>query len=113
MAKVVTSYINPDMDGISLMYAYTEYLRKNGESANYYFEGTLKKEVQIILDKFNINLDNIDDIKDDDEIVLVDTNYLRELSVKVKPEKIVEIIDHHNKEDWIDNYRNISVNIEL
>ena len=111
--KVVTSYINPDMDGISLMYAYTEYLRKNGESANYYFEGTLKKEVQIILDKFNINLDNIDDIKDDDEIVLVDTNYLRELSVKVKPEKIVEIIDHHNKEDWIDNYRNISVNIEL
>lgn len=45
--------------------------------------------------------------------MLVDTNYLRELSVKVKPEKIVEIIDHHNKEDWIDNYRNISVNIEL
>ena len=113
MRKIVTSYINPDMDGISLMYAYTEYLRKNGESAEYYFEGTLKKEVQIILDKFNIKLENIEDIKDDDEIVLVDTNYLRELSNKIKPENIVEIIDHHNREDWIDNYNHIKVDIEL
>jgi len=69
MRKIVTSYINPDIDGISLMYAYTEYLRKKGECAEYYFEGTLKKEVQIILDKFNIKLENIDDIKDDDKIV--------------------------------------------
>ena len=113
MRKIVTSYINPDMDGISLMYAYTEYLRKNGECAEYYFEGTLKKKVQIILDKFNIKLENIEDIKDDDEIVLVDTNYLRELSNKIKPENIVEIIDHHNREDWIDNYNHIKVDIEL
>lgn len=113
MRKIVTSYINPDMDGISLMYAYTEYLRNNGESAEYYFEGTLKKEVQIILDKFNIKLENIEDIKEDDEIVLVDTNYLRELSNKIKPENIVEIIDHHNREDWIDNYNDIKVDIEL
>lgn len=27
MRKIVTTYIHPDMDGISLMYAYTEYLR--------------------------------------------------------------------------------------
>ena len=79
MGKIVTTYINPDMDGISLMYAYTEYLRKKGERADYYFEGSLKKEVQIILDKFNISLNNVDDINADDEIVLVDTNYLREL----------------------------------
>ncbi len=113
MRKIVTSYINPDMDGISLMYAYTEYLRKKGERADYYFEGSLKKEVQIILDKFNISLNNVDDINADDEIVLVDTNYLRELSKKVKPEKIIEIIDHHNQEDWINKYPNINVHIEL
>lgn len=113
MGKIVTSYINPDMDGISLMYAYTEYLRKKGENANYYFEGSLKKEVQIILKKFNIYLNNVDDINDEDEIVLVDTNYLREISKKVKPEKIIEIIDHHNKEKWIDKYPNIKVNIRL
>lgn len=43
----------------------------------------------------------------------MDTNYLRELSNKIKPENIVEIIDHHNREDWIDNYNHIKVDIEL
>ena len=76
MRKIVTTYINPDMDEISLMYAYTELLRKKGEQANYYFEGTMKKEAEIVLDKFNIKLDNIEKIEDNDKIVLVDTNYL-------------------------------------
>lgn len=44
MHKIVTTYINPDMDGLSLMYAYTEYLRKTGNDADYYFEGILKKK---------------------------------------------------------------------
>ena len=35
------------------------------------------------------------------------------MSKKVKPDNIVEIIDHHNREDWIDNYKNINVHIEL
>lgn len=35
------------------------------------------------------------------------------MSKKVKPENIVEIIDHHNREDWIDDYKNINVHIEL
>ena len=35
MRKIVTTYINPDMDGLSIMYAYTEYLRKTGNNANY------------------------------------------------------------------------------
>ena len=76
MRKIVTTYINPDMDGISLMYAYTEFLRKKGENANYYFEGTMKKEAEIVLNKFNIKLENINKIENDDKIVLVDTNYL-------------------------------------
>lgn len=112
MRKVVTTYINPDMDGISLMYAYTELLRKKGEKANYYFEGTMKKEAEIVLNKFNIKLDNIDKIEDDDEIVLVDTNYLQEISKSINKENIVEIIDHHNREDWIDGRKNIKVQIE-
>ena len=34
MRKVVITYINPDMDGISLMYAYTEFLRKKAKMLN-------------------------------------------------------------------------------
>ncbi len=113
MRKVVTTYINPDMDGISLMYAYTELLNKKGEQANYYFEGTIKKEVEIVLNKFNIKLNNINKIENDDNIVLVDTNYLTELSKYVKKENIVEIIDHHNRDSWLDDNTDIKIQIEL
>lgn len=113
MRKIVTTYINPDMDGLSIMYAYTEYLRKTGNNANYYFEGSLKKEAEIILDYFNIKLDNIVDISDTDEIIIVDTNSLRELSTRIKKDKIIEIIDHHKQEDWLNDANNINVHIEL
>lgn len=113
MRKVVTTYINPDMDGISLMYAYTELLNKKGEQAKYYFEGTMKKEAEIVLNKFNIKLNNINKLENDDKIVLVDTNYLTELSKDVKKENIVEIIDHHNRDSWLDDNTNIKIQIEL
>lgn len=113
MRKVVTTYINPDMDGISLMYAYAEMLNKKGEHASYYFEGTIKKEVEIVLNKFNIKLDTIDKIDKNDEIVLVDTNYLSLISKDIKKEKIVEIIDHHDRDSWLDKNDNIKVQIEL
>lgn len=112
MRKVVTTYINPDMDGISLMYAYSEFLRKKGEQAEFYFEGTMKKEAQIVLETFNIKLNNIKKIEDDDKIVLVDTNYFPEISNKIKMENVVEIIDHHKKEGWFEGNPNIKVQIE-
>lgn len=102
MRKVITSYINPDMDGIALMYAYCELLRKNGEDAYYYFEGTYKKEVGIVLDEFNIILKPTDKILENDKIILVDTNYLEEISKSIIKNNIVEVIDHHNREKWID-----------
>ena len=71
MRKIVTSYIKPDIDGISSMYAYTEYLRKKGFEAEYYYEGTARKEVEIVLATYNINLKNINKIKEDDEVILV------------------------------------------
>lgn len=112
MRKVVTSYIEPDMDGISAMYAYTEYLRKKGEEAEYYYEGKPKTEVQIVLDTFNIKLNNIDKIEDDDKIVMVDTNYFTELSKIFKMENVVEIIDHHKRQGWYDGRDDIKVQIE-
>lgn len=112
MRKVVTTYINPDMDGVSLMYAYTEFLRKKGEEAEYYFEGTMKKEAEIVLEMFNIHLSNITRIENSDKFVLVDTNYLSEISKAIKKENIVEIIDHHNRENWLDENPNLKKQIE-
>ena len=111
MRKVITTYINPDMDGISLMYAYCELLRKKSEDAYYYFEGTYKKEVEIVLDKFNIKLNKIDNISANDEIILVDTNYIQELPKSVIIDNIIEVIDHHNREECIDKY-NVKAQID-
>ncbi len=113
MRKIVTTYINPDMDGISLMYAYTEFLRKKGEQAEYYFEGTMKKEAEIVLNKFNIKLNTATRIENEDKIVLVDTNYLTEIPKAIEKENIVEIIDHHNKDSWLESRDDIKVQIEL
>ena len=113
MRKIVTTYINPDMDGISLMYAYTEFLNKKGEQAEYYFEGTMKKEAEIVLNKFNIKLNTATRIENEDKIVLVDTNYLTEIPKAIEKENIVEIIDHHNKDSWLESRNDIKIQIEL
>jgi manganese-dependent inorganic pyrophosphatase len=112
MRKVVTTYINPDMDGIALMYAYTEFLRKKHEDAEYYFEGIMKREAKIVLEMFDIKLENIKKIEDNDKIVLVDTNYLSRISKNVKQENIVEVIDHHNRESWLDRNLTLKKQIE-
>ncbi len=73
----------------------------------------MKKKAEIVLNKFNIKLNNINKIENDDKIILVDTNYLTELSKDVKKENIVEIIDHHNRDSWLDDNINIKIQIEL
>lgn len=111
--KVITSYICPDVDGIGSMYAYAELLRENGEEAGYYFEGNLKKEAEIILNLFKIKLTSIKSVEENDEIIMVDNNELSFLPTCIKKEKIIEIIDHHARCNWIDEMPNIKCQIEF
>ena len=46
--KVVMSYIRPDLDGVSCMYAYSELLNKQGEEANYFIWNKPRQEVEIV-----------------------------------------------------------------
>ena len=111
--KVITSYICPDVDGIGSMYAYAELLRKNGEEVGYYFEGKIKKEAEIILKLFKIKLTSIKSVEVNDEIIMVDNNELSFLPICIKKEKIIEIIDHHAKCNWIDEMPGIKCQIEF
>ena len=43
MDRVITSYEKPDLDGVSTMYAYAEYLNKIGINSSYYVWGIPKK----------------------------------------------------------------------
>lgn len=111
--KVITSYICPDVDGIGSMYAYAELLKENGEEAGYYFEGNLKKETEIILNLFKIKLTSMKCVEENDEIIMVDNNELNFLPTCIKKEKIIEIIDHHARCNWIDEMPNIKCQIEF
>ena len=91
---IVTSYEHPDLDGISSMYAYSEYLNKTGKSSRYYVRENIKTEPHIVCDMFGIELDSVDEIERDANIVLVDTNNPKMVPF-VDESKIVEIIDHH------------------
>ena len=91
---IVTSYEHPDLDGISSMYAYSEYLNKTGKSSRYYVRENIKTEPHIVCDMFGIELDSVDEIEKDANIVLVDTNNPKMVPF-VDESKIVEIIDHH------------------
>ena len=111
--KIVTSYIDPDMDGIGSMYAYVEFLRKKGEVAEYYFEGIPKKEVGIVLEKFKIELKCANKVNRDDEVVMVDNNELNFIPKGITQEQIVQIIDHHPRRPWLDNNTKVDCQIEL
>ncbi|MBO5138614.1 MAG: DHH family phosphoesterase [Bacilli bacterium] len=94
MKKIVITYEHPDLDCVSSAYAYSEYLNKIGENADYYIKGNVKKDAEVVLEMFDIVLAGTNSIYDDDSIIVVDTNSLSDVSY-VRPNNIVEIIDHH------------------
>lgn len=94
MNKIVITYNNPDLDGVASAYAYSEYLTKTGYNASYYVKGTVQSEVDIVCNIFNIKLTNKVKKISEEEIIVVDTNTLSSINY-VKPQNIVEIIDHH------------------
>lgn len=112
MKYVVTSYVSPDLDGTSCMYAYSEFLRKTGKDSDYYIAGTPMQEVQIVCDMFHITLKGSKKIGDDDKVVIVDTNDL-ELIPAPKLENIVEFIDHHIKYNNSEKCKNAKFQIEM
>ena len=69
-------------------------LTKKGTNASYYISGLVQDEVNIVCKIFNILLSNkIKEIGDED-IIVVDTNTLSSVDY-VKPQNIIEFIDHH------------------
>jgi manganese-dependent inorganic pyrophosphatase len=93
---LVTSYPNPDLDGTACAYAYAEYLRKMGNNAVAAVFGKPHLEAQFVLDKYKIdNLEDADNIiQDCKNVILVDSSDLKNISNRINPKDVVEVIDH-------------------
>lgn len=94
MNTIVVTYKNADLDCTASAYAYAEYLTKTGIAASYYISGPVQREVNIVCELFNILLSNKVKKIDNEDIIVVDTNTLSSVDY-VKPQNIIEIIDHH------------------
>ncbi len=109
----MTSYVNPDLDGVSGIVAYAEYLNKTGSAALEGVIGAPQAESVYVLDRFSLQYPNIiESVEQYDRVVLVDASELIGLESKVPPERVIEIIDHRKVHD-AHKFPNASVQIEL
>jgi len=111
---LITTYVNPDLDGIAGITAYAEFLQKTGQNAVVGTIEELSDETKYVLARFDfeypMSISNPDDF---DEVILVDTSDLNGLEGKIAPEKVIEIIDHRKVHE-ADKFSNAKkVQIEL
>lgn len=109
---MVTSYINPDMDGTACALAYAEFLNQTGTLAVAGLLGSPHEEAQYVAARFGITLPLIVDAFDFDKVVLVDVSELFLLDDKIAADKVVEIIDHRLI-GQLDDFKNAKKQIEL
>jgi manganese-dependent inorganic pyrophosphatase len=104
MKTYIFGHLKPDTDAVVSAMA-LEYLHNHSEEKNPAHEnsqavivGDLNPETTFIFDKFKIEkpqLITTDDIKEDDQIILVDHNEESQRLAGINQDQIVNIVDHH------------------
>ncbi len=110
---LITSYENPDVDGTGCSYAYSEFLRNKNINAQAGFFGTVHREAQFVIDKFNIKINDVEKlIEEYRDVIFLDASEILRLPQGIKPEQVIEIIDHRKSEDQ-KKFPNAKIQIEL
>lgn len=92
----VTTYTNPDTDGMCSAFAYSYYSTAKSKYFTPVYFGSLDKETVFALSHFNVELPKqVTTTNQFHEIVLVDTHHTAQLSKEILLDKVIEIIDHH------------------
>ncbi|HEY1074176.1 MAG TPA: DHH family phosphoesterase [Patescibacteria group bacterium] len=94
---IITDNENPDLDGTACIYAYTEFLKTQGESPLGAIYGTPQREALFVLDCFKVSPLPIADqlVTPQSQVILVDTSVLRTIAAEqINPTQVIEIIDH-------------------
>ena len=93
---IVTSYRNPDLDGVACVIAYTEYLSGMGKAAQAVYTGDLGLEVEFVKRFTKVfQIEKRDgNFGPNDQFILVDTSDPEAIDRSITPEKVVEIFDH-------------------
>lgn len=101
MKKIVFGHKNPDTDSICSAIAYSLGEKKEGRECIPFRLGNLNKETKFILERLNVEVPSLlEDIKEEDEIVLVDHNESSQSIDNIKSANVVEVYDHHRLGDF-------------
>ncbi|MEK6959917.1 MAG: DHHA2 domain-containing protein [Nanoarchaeota archaeon] len=110
---LVTSYVDPDIDGISCMVAYSELLRAEGNDVIPVIFGEPQQEVEFVIKRFGIRLPPLGgDNLTYDKIILLDASEPRHMASGLDADKVIEIIDHRKSND-AHLFKNARTQIEL
>ena len=108
----VTSYVNPDLDGIVSSVVYAYYKTTKGSYHIPVYFGELDKESIFALNYFKLDFpQKVSTVDDFDSIILVDTHNIVQLSQNFPADKVFEILDHHTDGN-IDDFPNALVRNE-
>jgi len=115
MGKIfVTTYTNPDLDGVACAVAYSELLDKRGMRAEAGVFGEINDETGLVMERFRIDAPKKGEalVDDSKEIVLVDVSSRFGLSNMIELARVTELIDHH-KLSMGDELKKARLQIEL
>jgi manganese-dependent inorganic pyrophosphatase len=101
----IASYFHPDLDGFACIFAYREFLKGQGVEVLPLYSSP-KEEANYLINLLNIKFSPIQ-YQPDCPVILVDASETISLPFNVKPENVIEIIDHrpHNEAHAFPNAR--------
>ncbi len=110
---LITSYVNPDLDGVASAFAYAEFMQKMGKKVVVRIMGRINDETEYIFNRFGFMRPKyIDTANSFNKIILVDVSALDGLKRKLLPGNVIEIIDHRKVHE-ADKFFKAKVQIEL
>lgn len=92
----VTTYVNPDLDGISSSIVLSYYKTSIGKNYIPVYSGELDNETIFALNYFNLEFPKqVSSIDEFESVILVDTHHPAQLAKDFPLEKVIEVLDHH------------------
>lgn len=111
---IVTSYENPDLDGVACCVGYAELLNKLGKNAKATFIGELGLEVEFVKNYTNyFPLEKHSGAYEPEtEFVIVDTTDPEGIEQSIPSEKVIEVFDHR-EQVFYEKFINAKKKVEL
>jgi len=109
---LITPKINPDLDGVACVYAYSYLLNKKSKNTTGGIFGKLHIEAQYIIDRFKITDISYSPADNFDKFILVDMSELAGCPEVVRAKDVIEVIDHREFNKASKSFPNAKIQIE-